>query len=189
MHEFTMRTTFIVLSLGCSLACGNQPKTDKGDDNAQANAVDKGDKGDKGDRGDKGDTKIAADGAIEIDIEKFGLKVDVPKGVKASDAVVGEGVMVNGPGLVLTIELAGKTTPKTLDEAKQEAEIYTPQNIQEQTLADGWTITFENKGGMGTNYWVQSRREIGQATYWCSSTAAQVEQQAHALTACTSLRK
>ena len=187
-----MKTTFIVLFIACSLACGNEPKADKSDGKTQADAVDRGNKGDEGnegDKGNKGDTKIATDGAIEIEIEKFGLKVDVPKGVKASDAVVGEGVMVNGPGLVVTVELAGKTTPKTLEEAKQEAEMYTPQNIQEQTLADGWTITFENKGGMGTNYWVQSRREIDGATYWCSSTAAQVEQQAHALTACTSLRK
>ncbi len=185
-----MKTTFLVLFTALALACGSEPKADKGKDRVQANA-DSGNKSDKSESGggNKGEAKSTADGSIEIEIEKFGLKVDAPSGAQASDTVVGEGVMVRGPGLVLTIEIGGETTPKTLREAKQAADMYSPQNIQEQTLADGWAMTFENKGGMGTNYWVWSRREIDGTTYWCSSTPAQVEQQAHALAACKSLRK
>ncbi len=169
------------------LACGGEPKADTIGDKAQANAADKTGKPDKAGKTDKAQAKPTADRSIEL--EKFGLKVDVPDGVRASDAVVGEGMMIKGPGLVLTVEVATEATPKTLSDAKQEADMYSPQNFQEETLADGWTMTFENKGGMGTNYWVQSRREINGTIYWCSTTAAQVEQQAHALAACKSLRR
>lgn len=175
-----MRTTLILLSIALMLACGGEPKANKSGDESQASAADKTGKNHEA-------QAKAADRSIEL--EKFGLKVDVPAGVRASDAVVGEGMMIKGPGLVLTVEISTDATPKTLGDAKQEADIYTPQNIQEETLEDGWTLTFENKGGMGTNYWVQSRREIDGTSYWCSTTAAQVEQQAHALAACKSLRK
>jgi len=182
-----MRTPFILLPLTFALACGGASDDKKTDDKVEASA----DKADKADNSAPADEKAEEkkDGPQTIKIDKLGLSADVPAGAEASDAVIGEGVMIQGPGLVITIEEASDSTPKTLADAKEEADMYTPENLKEETLDDGWAMTFDNKGGMGTNYWVQVRREIDGKTFWCTTTAAQVEQQTNALAACKSLKK
>ena len=56
-----------------------------------------------------------------------------------------------------------------------------------EKLADGWAYTFENKGDMGANYFVNVRRDIGGKPIWCETTASQPEQQTAALDFCKSL--
>lgn len=124
-----------------------------------------------------------------LDIAKLGLKADVPEGSAAGDAIVGDGVLIQGPGLVIDIAAASDSTPKTIEDAKSEAEMYSPKDLKEEKLADGFALSFVNEGGMGTNYWVQVRREIDGKAYWCTTTASQPEQQANALAACKSLKK
>ena len=123
-----------------------------------------------------------------LELTKLGLKVDAPAGSEVSGGI-GGGEMVQGPGLVMSVDVASETRPKTIDEAKKDAEMYTPKNIKTETLGDGWAITFENEGAAGTNYWVNVRRDIGGKAYWCETTASQPEQQANALAACKSLKK
>jgi hypothetical protein len=36
--------------------------------------------------------------------------------------------------------------------------LYTPQDLKIEKLEDGFLLTFTNKGGMGTNYWLTGRR-------------------------------
>jgi hypothetical protein len=96
--------------------------------------------------------------------------------------------MITGAGLVVSIKAAGDMDPKTLDDAKKEAEMYTPKNPKDETLSDGWAFTFENAGSAGTNYWVKVRREMAGRAYVCVTTASQAEQQANALRVCKSLR-
>jgi hypothetical protein len=131
----------------------------------------------------------AAGGASTITLDKLGgLKADVPAGAKAGDAMVGEGVMIQGPDLVVTIETASETRPKTAEDAKKEADMYSPKNVYVENLADGWALTYENEGGMGKNYFVQVRRDVGGKAIWCETTASTTKQQQNALATCKSIK-
>ena len=129
----------------------------------------------------------AAAGPLEL--SSLGLKIEGPAGTEVKPGLGGKGHMVQGPGLVLTVDLASDFTPKTLEDGKKESEMYTEvTNLKEETLEDGWAVTWENQGGMGTNYVVNVRREIGDKSVWCTTTASQPEQQANALAACKSIK-
>lgn len=127
--------------------------------------------------------------AAKLDLPKVGLKADAPAGATAGDGVMGNGHMVMGDNLVVGVEEAGESTPKTLDAAKSDAEMYGPKNIKEEKLADGWVLTFENEGSMGKNYHVNVRREIGGKAYSCTTMQSTPEQSANAVAFCKSLAK
>jgi hypothetical protein len=134
-----------------------------------------------------GKTTEAAKPAGPTKLPKLGLQIDVPGKVEVGDAIMGEGQMLQGPGIgAMQIEIA--KTPQTLDEAKSDADLYSPKNLKDETLADGWALTFENKGGAGTNYWVSVRRDIGGKTYNCTTTGVDPGQAAAVLAACKTLR-
>jgi hypothetical protein len=137
--------------------------------------------------GGGGEDAVAAGGSVTL--EKLGLNAEAPAGSTVSDAIGGTGVMVQGPELVVTVQEASDSQPKTLDATKEDAEMYGPKNPKTEELPDGFIYMFENSGGAGTNYWVQARREIGGKTYWCETTAAQPEQQANAVAFCKSLAR
>ena len=132
----------------------------------------------------------AADGGKKssVDLTKLGLKMDAPEGSTASDGIMG-GVMVQGPNLVVTVDEASDTRPKTAEDAAKEADMYSPSNPKSEKLSDGFAFTFENTGGAGKNYWVNVRRDIGGKSYWCETPSSSPEQQANALAACKSLKK
>jgi hypothetical protein len=120
-------------------------------------------------------------------LPKLGLTIDAPGKVEVSDAIMGEGHMLMGSGVgAMTIELTAK--PQTLDEAKSDAELYTPKNLKEDKLADGWVLTFDNTGSMGKNFFVSVRRDINGKTYTCSTTGSDANQAAAVLAACKTLR-
>jgi hypothetical protein len=121
-------------------------------------------------------------------LPKLGLTVDAPGKVEVGDAIMGEGHMLMGEGVgAMTVEIA--KTPQTLEEAKSDAELYSPKNQKEEKLADGWVLTFENTGSMGKNYFVQVRRDIGGKTYTCSTTGSNAKQADAVLAACKTLRQ
>jgi len=124
-----------------------------------------------------------------VDLTKLGLKAEVPAGTNVGDAIVGEGVMAQGPNLVATVEVASDSRPKTEEDAKKDAEMYTPKNFKSEKLADGFAVTFDNSGDLGANFFAQVRRDIGGKTYWCETTASSVEQQTAALDFCKSLKQ
>lgn len=127
--------------------------------------------------------------AAAVELAKLGLKADAPSGSQVSDAPIGEGVMIRGPDLVVTVEAAGDDKPQTAEAAKEDADMYSPKNLKTEKLADGWAMTFENKGSMGTNYFVKVRRDIGGKAYWCETTCTSTAQRDNALRACKSLKK
>src|SRR5262245_5091972 len=87
-------------------------------------------------------------------LPKLGLSIDVPGKVEVGDAIMGEGHMLQGAGVgALTVEITAK--PQTIEEAKSDAEMYSPKNLKEEKLADGWSLTFDNTGSMGKNFFVQ----------------------------------
>lgn len=164
------------------VACGGATKGDaKKDDKAAA-------KGDAKPGDAKAADAPAAAGPLEL--PKLGLKADAIADATVGEMIPkGEGHMVQGPGLVVTAQIASDSRPKTVEDAKKEADMYTPKNLKEEKLADGWAITFDNEGGMGKNYFVNVRREIDGKSIWCETTASQEAQQTNALNFCKSLKK
>lgn len=132
----------------------------------------------------KSSEKAAATKLPKVD----NLSIDVPGEVTVSDGIMGDGNMLQGED-VGAFQVEPFKTPQTADEAKADADMYTPKNLKVETLADGWAMTFENTGSMGTNYWVTVRRDIGGKPYKCSSTQDQKERAAAVLAACKSLKK
>lgn len=121
-------------------------------------------------------------------LPKLGLSIEAPGSVEVGDAIMGEGHMLQGSGIgAMQIEIASK--PQTLDEAKSDADMYTPKNLKAEALPDGWWLTFENTGSAGKNYFVQVRRDIGGKTYTCSTTGGEEKQAQAVLAACKSLKQ
>ena len=141
----------------------------------------------KEDGGSSAGKATEAKSAGPTKLPKLGLSVDVPGKVEVGDAIMGEGHMLQGAGIgAMTVEITAK--PQTLEEAKSDADLYTPKNLKDEKLADGWTLTFDNTGSMGKNYFVQVRRDIGGKTYNCSTTGADPNQANAVLAACKTLR-
>jgi hypothetical protein len=135
---------------------------------------------------DEGGEAEPADGPAEVELAQVGLKATAPAGASTSDGI-GGGVMVQAPGLVVTVSEAKDDTLATADKAKEDADMYTPENWNAEEVEGGYVATFTNKGGAGTNYWVKSYRKIGEKAFLCETTASQEEQQTNAVAFCKSL--
>jgi len=133
-----------------------------------------------------GDAPTAEGSTLSLD--DLGLVATTTAEASVGEAVVSSGVMVQGEDLVVTVEEAADDHPKTVEDAKKEVDRLGPQKLETEALDDGWTVVFFNEGPMGTNYFVQVRRELGDTSYWCESTASTPEQQTNALAFCKSLR-
>jgi hypothetical protein len=122
-------------------------------------------------------------------LEKLGVQLDIQ-----GEALVGDGLdktsqMVNATSLgALLVSEVGKSSAKTLKAAKSEAGLFKPRNVQGETQADGYWLTFENTGSMGTNYWVKTRKQLGAKSYECGATVDTADKAAAALSACKTLR-
>ncbi len=114
------------------------------------------------------------------------LQFDGPAGAKVSEMAGSQ--MVQAPGLVFTVDTASEMTSKTLDAAIEDSKMYDGAITRQDKLADGYHLEFNNKGGMGANFFVQVYREIGGTGYLCSTTAPDAGMAASAAKACLSLR-
>jgi len=140
----------------------------------------------EGEGGAAGKTSESKAGPTKL--PKLGLTIEVPGEVEIGDAIMGQGHMLQGAEIgAMQVEIAEK--PETLDEAKSDADMYTPKNLKADKLADGWALTFENTGSAGANFFVEVRREIGGKTYKCSTTQGDGGRAATVLAACKSLKK
>jgi hypothetical protein len=123
-----------------------------------------------------------------VKLDQLGLSLDVPGDVRVDKAIMGDGQMVQGSSVgAMQVEIPKEA--QTLAQAKEDAQMYTPKNLKEETLADGWALTYENKGSMGANFFVDVRRTIDGKNYKCWVTTGESSQAANVLTACKSLRK
>jgi len=121
-------------------------------------------------------------------LKKLGLTIALPADSNVTD--MGDSTMIQGGGTVVNVGVAGASDPKDFAEAEKGMKDYSPTKVGEKTkTADGWVITFENKGGMGTNYFAWVRRTIGGKQIKCETTASTADQQAKAVAACKSLTK
>jgi len=129
-----------------------------------------------------------AGSAQETKIDKLGLKADLPEMSQVTDGLSTGSVMVMGTAPV-NIQVAKPDDPKTVDAAKKDASMFKPTDFKDAKLADGWSLTYENTGSMGTNYWLVVRREIGGKTYRCDTSVNSDDQRAAAMKICLSLRQ
>lgn len=130
-----------------------------------------------------GDSKPKA-----VKLEGLGLTIDVPGEVRLDKAIMGDGQMIQGSGVgAMQVEVPKEV--QTLAQAKEDAGMFTPKNLKEETLADGWALTYENKGSMGANFFVDVRRQIDGKHVKCWYTGGESSQAANVLAACKSLRK
>jgi hypothetical protein len=133
-----------------------------------------------GDSGDK---------PAPLTLAKLGLQAEAPAGSNVGDGIMGDGLLIQGEDLVVSVELASAKRSKTIKEDQADTSMYSPINVKTENLTDGWIHSFENKGPMGTNYFVHARREISGKTYWCETTSSSPEQRQNALNFCKSLKK
>ncbi len=125
-----------------------------------------------------------------LKIDKLGLQIDVPGEALVGDGIDAKSVMVTAPSVGgLSIGEANADTAKSLKAAKSEAELFKPRNVHGEQSADGYWLTFENTGSMGTNYWVKAVRQIGAKTYVCEGSPDTADKASAALAACKTLRQ
>lgn len=134
------------------------------------------------------EAKPAASAGGATKLPKLGLTIDVPGKVEVEDALLGgEGHTLMGASVgAFSVEVTAEK--KSLDDAKSDADLYTPKNLHAEQLADGWALTFDNTGSMGKNYFVTVQRELGGKTYRCSTMGGEAKQAAAVLAACKTLR-
>lgn len=130
-------------------------------------------------------TESGGDEALAI--EALNLHIDAPAGARVSELLGSQ--MISGGGLTVSVDEADGTDAETLEQARDRADIFNPTNLSDETLDDGWILTYENTGGMGTNYFVNARRTIDGTSYMCDGTLSSAEQQQRAVEACRSLRR
>jgi hypothetical protein len=130
----------------------------------------------------------AQGGPAPMKLAKLGLQIDVPAGTSAMDgAAPDELVLVTGNAdFTATIGPAGPEFPKTLADAKKDAKPKEPANLKEETLPDGWVLTYENTAT--GNFYVDARREIGGKAYRCVTAAMSAASQQATAAACKTLR-
>lgn len=119
-----------------------------------------------------------------------GLTIDLPANSSVSKMMGMQ--MVQGGGTVVTVQeqKPGPSDAKDLAAAKKAAGTYSPTKFsREETLSDGYVLSFENKGSAGANYFVVVRRTIDGKVYRCETTASTPEQGTKAEAACLSLKK
>jgi hypothetical protein len=136
-------------------------------------------------KADKGGEAKPAGGAQKL--PKLGLSINVDGDVTFGDAIMGEGDLVQGAS-VGALQIETWKSPQTIDQAKDDAQSYTPKNLKADKLADGWVLTYDNTGSMGANYFVTVRRDLGGKTYKCSTTGSEAAQASAAVAACKSLK-
>jgi hypothetical protein len=120
-------------------------------------------------------------------LPRAGLQIALDGEVSFDKEIGGDGDMVTGASIgALTVSAWAK--PQTIEEAKEDASAFSPKNLKEDKLADGWSLTYDNTGSMGANYFVTVRRDIGGKSYKCTTTGSEAAQAQAALAACKSLK-
>lgn len=183
---------FALLALSTAVvACDAAPKDgagsgEKGAEKPAADASGKPKAGAKAGGDEGGDVALESETKT---FEKIGLTAELPAMSTVSDPIGGgEGVMIVGAAPV-NIMVAKADDPKTVDDAKKAAEMFKPENFKDEKLDDGWLVTYENKGSMGTNYWLEARREIDGKAYRCHTSVMKDAQRKSAIDICKSLKK
>lgn len=131
-------------------------------------------------------TEVAVAG--EVSLDAFGLHMDAPARTEVTEGFQPGEVIAATPSadFTLTVALAVPPFPKTLAIAKSESTSKAPTNMKEETLADGWLLTFESN--QDSSFYLQGRREIEGKAFRCFTSSSTAAGQEAAFRACKSLR-
>ena len=121
-------------------------------------------------------------------LEALGLQIALPPGSKFPPQP-GPSYDIILPGsLFVAVKEADPLAPKTLDDAKREAYVYSPTNLRAESLPDGWVVQFESDAAGGHLLWTQVRRRFGDKSYDCSGNARKGDE-GPIIAACKSLKR
>lgn len=135
-------------------------------------------------------SKTSEDGSVTVELEGLpDLQAQVPAETRVADNAMDLGVMLKGPGVSMTISPFRAVDASTLDEAKKNAEAFSPKNLEGETLPDGFILTYESNGKTGATYWLVGRREIEGVAYSCGVRSPKKAHQQSAIAICKSLKK
>jgi hypothetical protein len=135
-------------------------------------------------------TAGAAGKKASLHLKKLGVKIALPADSSVMD--IGGTFTVQGGGTVVGVKKVDPKGfgPKTFEEAVAAMGDYSPTKVTEKKKTKGgWIIAFENKGGLGTNYFVWIRTKVAGKPYSCETTASTPDQAKKAIAACRSLKK
>jgi len=130
------------------------------------------------------------DGTAMLALEGLpGLEARVPAGTQASKNAMGIGVMLQGPDVSVTIgpDLDGDAA--NLDQAKKNAQAYSPTDLEGETLSDGYVLTYTSEADGRVNYWLVGRRRFVDTAYTCGVSSPKKAHQQTAIAICKSLTK
>jgi hypothetical protein len=174
---------FVVGAAGCGKGSGGDGKG-KADDRAKA--------GDPVST-DKGKPEAPAPAALSArKLPKLPLQADVADGWKLEeDRVAPEGgARLSTPTGEVSImkDGVGGVKKMTLDDEKAAMAAQSPpaQDVAEQQLADGWTLSYKTPGILPYHAFVY--RNIGAGSYRCVITSEEAAQMADGIAVCKSLR-
>ncbi|MBA3456393.1 MAG: hypothetical protein H0T42_25065 [Deltaproteobacteria bacterium] len=116
-----------------------------------------------------------------------GLEIDVPSGTvgKHSFGDVGHEVVSAATNQFL---VEHSKDPDSLEDAKTSS-IEAYKNVQAETLADGYAVTYETEKDGKTSHLVKVRRDIGGKSYKCWTSTNDSAQAKAVLDACKTLCK
>ena len=128
-------------------------------------------------------------GAGMTALEALGLQIALPPGSKLPPPQGSSYDIILPGSLFVAVKAADELSPKTLDEAKQAAFVYSPTNLRAESLPDGWIVQFESDAAGGHALWIQVRRKFGDKVYECSGNAFKGDDGAPIIAACKSLKR
>lgn len=122
-------------------------------------------------------------------LEALGLQIALPPGSKLPPPQGSSYTIILPGSQFVDVSEADAVAPKTLDEAKREAYVYSPTNLRAEPLPDGWIIQFESDAAGGHALWTKVRRKFGDKSYECSGNAFKGDSGAPIIAACKSLKR
>lgn len=175
-------TCFLLALALSSLACDKGPAEDaKSDAKAEAKQDDAKVEAEQADA--KAEPEAKPSGVVTL--ASLGLEAPLEGEVQVNEMM--GSLVVQAGELTVTVE-SGEGKPETGEAAQEAAADHSPADPKLETLPDGYVLTFTNTGSLGTNYWVEVRRELAGKPVWCTTTANAQAQADAALAFCKSLR-
>lgn len=124
---------------------------------------------------------------VPIAIPSLGLRITMPPGSEVLELLGKQ--WIQGGNVQVQVWRAGPEDPETIAQALESVSARRdPANVVQQSLEDGWLLTYHAGGGHGARF-IHGRRVIGGTAYMCGETAyLSDEEQTAAAIACRSLQ-
>jgi hypothetical protein len=120
-----------------------------------------------------------------ITLKDSKIKVEVPKDAKV-EGDLENGYSITNKDLLLKINESGILAAGSAKEAIRSVQSHQPKNMKSEELSDGWMLVYD--GPLGDNFFVKSRRQLGDIDVICSTMTTTPKQQENAVIACKSLK-